>query len=167
MLLASEAGRTLRSKDDTPPRVPAGPARRPFSRTRVRLAPRPRRSIVCAPGPPLVTKFDEMAAVIWVEPAAIGELCSVEAMSNLPSFAAIAGLMTEIGSGLLNGVTVRMRDPVTTIESSGAGVGAATLSSSCAASSVRAKAGVAPLTDTADRPAKQNGRSEEPTSELQ
>src|SRR3546814_6526580 len=96
-LLAIEAGSTLRSKDDTPPRVPAGPARRPFSRTRVRLAPRPRRSIVCAPGPPLVTKFDEMAAVIWVEPAAIGELWSVEARSNLPSFAAIAGLMTEIG----------------------------------------------------------------------
>src|SRR3546814_3440053 len=82
-----------------------------FPYTTLFRSPRPRRSIVCAPGPPLVTKFDEMAAVIWVEPAAIGELCSVEAMSNLPSFAAIAGLMTEIGSGLLNGVTVRMRDP--------------------------------------------------------
>src|SRR3546814_19265899 len=123
MLPAIEAGRTLRSKDDTPPRVPAGPARRPFSRTRVRLAPRPRRSIVCAPGPPLVTKFDEMAAVIWVEPAAIGEIWSVEARSNLPSFAAIAGQMTDIGSGLLNGVKPLIREPEPTHEPPGAGAG--------------------------------------------
>src|SRR3546814_16862248 len=85
-----------------------------------------------------------MAAVIWVEPAAIGELWSVEARSNLPSFAAIAGLMTEIGSGLLNGVTPLMREPVTTIESSGAGVGVVAVSPYwAAASSVCARAGVA------------------------
>src|SRR3546814_1414960 len=73
--------------------------------------------------------------------------------------------MTEIGSGLLNGVTVRRRDPVTTIESSGAGVGAATLSSSCAASSVCAKAGVAIMTAIADRLAKPKfGRKRDATS---
>ena len=60
--LMIDCGRTLRSKDETPPRVPAGPARRPLSRTSVRFGPRPRRSIVCAPGPPLVTKFAEIAA---------------------------------------------------------------------------------------------------------
>src|SRR3546814_6749947 len=96
-----------------------------------------------------------MAAVIWVEPAAIGELWGVEARSNLPSFAAIAGLMTEIGSGLLNGVTPLMREPVTTIESSGAGVGVVAVSPSwAAASSVCARAGVAIMTAIADRLAK-------------
>lgn len=114
MLLTIDCGSTLRSNDETPPRVPAGPARRPLSSTSVRLAPRPRRSIVCAPGPPFVTKFDEIAEVIWVEPAATGELCSIEATSDLPSRIEISGSMIEIGSGLLNGVTARMREPVTT-----------------------------------------------------
>src|SRR3546814_17017446 len=58
-----------------------------------------------------------------------------------------------------------MRDPVTTIESSEAGVGAATLSSSCAASSVCAKAGVAIMTAIADRLAKPKfGRKRDETS---
>ena len=30
--------------------------------------------MVCAPGPPLVTKFDEIAEVIWVEPLAIAQV---------------------------------------------------------------------------------------------
>src|SRR3546814_21000788 len=58
-----------------------------------------------------------------------------------------------------------MRDPVTTIESSEAGVGAATLSSSCAASSVCAKAGVAIMTAINDRLAKPKfGRKRDATS---
>ena len=39
-------GKTLKSKDETPPRVPAGPALRPFNRTKVRLAPKPRKDTV-------------------------------------------------------------------------------------------------------------------------
>src|SRR3546814_17214349 len=58
-----------------------------------------------------------------------------------------------------------MRDPGTTIESSGAGVRAATLSSSCAASSVCATAGVAIMTAIADRLAKPKlGRIRDATS---
>ena len=30
--------------------------------------------MVCVPWPPCVTKFDEMAAVIWVDPAAIADV---------------------------------------------------------------------------------------------
>src|SRR3546814_4178139 len=87
--------------------------------------------------------------------------------------------MTEIGSGLLNGVTPLMREPVTTIESSGAGVGVVAVSPSwAAASSVCARAGVAIMTAIADRLAKPRFRrkrdatsfifrSEEHTSELQ
>ena len=112
--LTIDCGRTLRSNDDTPPRVPAGPARRPLSRTSVRLAPRPRRSMVCAPGPPLVTKLDEIAAVIWVEPAAIGDDCRVSPRLSLPSRWAVVGSIRETGSGLVNSGD-RMRVPVTTI----------------------------------------------------
>ena len=63
----------------------------------------------------MVTKFDDSAEVIWVDPEATGELCSALARSNLPSLRAISGLTIVIGSGLLNGVTDPMRDPVTTI----------------------------------------------------
>ncbi|MNN30590.1 hypothetical protein D3C81_1442440 [compost metagenome] len=48
-------GRTFRSAEPTEPREPAGETRRPFSSTRVRLGPMPRRPIVLAPGPPSVT----------------------------------------------------------------------------------------------------------------
>ncbi len=94
----------------------AAPARRPLSRTRVRLGPSPRRSIVCAPWPPLVTKFDEMAEVICVDPAAIDEDCSISDVSSLPARIAVTGSINETGSGLLNSGW-RMRDPVTTIVS--------------------------------------------------
>ncbi|MNR07753.1 hypothetical protein D3C85_1238830 [compost metagenome] len=67
----------MRSKADTPPRVPAGPARRPLSSTRVRLAPSPLREIVEAPGPPSVTKALEMVLFTWGEPAATGDDCSI------------------------------------------------------------------------------------------
>jgi hypothetical protein len=58
-----------------------------------------------------------MAAVICVEPAAIGEFCSIAAISDFPSFVMIDGSITEIGSGLLNGVTLPMREPVMTTAS--------------------------------------------------
>ena len=64
MVPMMEVGSTLRSKELTAPRVPAGPARRPFSRTSVRSAPRPRNEIVAAPAPPLVTKFEDIADVV-------------------------------------------------------------------------------------------------------
>ena len=92
----------------------AGPALRPLSSTSVRLAPRPRRSIVWAPGPPLVTRFEESAAVICAEPAAIGDDCRVSAKSSLPSRFAILGSIDETGSGLVNSGCL-MREPVTTI----------------------------------------------------
>ncbi len=112
--LTIDCGRTFRSNEETPPRVPAGPARRPFKRTSVRFAPRPRRLIVCAPGPPSVTKLDEIAEVIWVEPAAIGEDCSISAVSSLPSRFDSSGSISETGSGLVNSGW-RIREPVTTI----------------------------------------------------
>ena len=107
-------------------------------------------SIVCAPGPPAVTKLDEMAAVICVDPDAIGELCSVEARSNLPSLAAISVSITVTGSGLLKGVTDWMWVPVTTMASL---VSSAAASSSPSAASC-AKAGVESMIAIADTPSK-------------
>ncbi len=101
---AIACGSTLRSNDDTAPRVPARPARRPLEQhQRAGLGPPGRASrFVCAPGPPAVTKFDEMAEVIWVEPAAIGDgSAASKARLNLPSRAAVAGSMMVTGSGLL------------------------------------------------------------------
>src|SRR5438105_3294106 len=106
-----DCGRTLRSNEDTAPRVPAGPARRLFSRTSVRFAPRPRNEIVEAPGPPSVTKFDEIALVTCAEPEAIGLDCSISAVSNTPRFSATSGSITAIGDGLLKVVRL-IRDPV-------------------------------------------------------
>src|SRR3546814_18780387 len=94
--------------------------------------------IGCAGGVTGVPKCGEMGAGSWGGPAEIGGLWRGEARGNGPSVAAIAGLMTEIGSGLLNGVTPLMREPVTTIESSGAGVGVVAVSPSWAAEIGRA-----------------------------
>lgn len=50
-----DSGIVLRSKAETWPRVPAGPALRPFRRIRVRDAPQPRKDAVSVPLPPAVT----------------------------------------------------------------------------------------------------------------
>ena len=111
-----DCGRTFRSKAEMAPRVPAGPARRPLSSTRVRLAPRPRSETVSVPTPPSVTKAEEIAEVIWAEPAAIGEFWSISEVLNRPWARDSSGLITVTGSGLLNSVR-RMREPVTMIVS--------------------------------------------------
>ncbi len=107
-----DCGSTLRSKLDTAPRVPAGPARRPLSRTSVRSAPRPRSEMVCAPVPPLVTKLVEIAEVICEEPAAIGEPWTMSLVLIRPWRTAICGSTTVSGAGAVNS-SRRMREPVT------------------------------------------------------
>jgi hypothetical protein len=47
--------------------------------------------MVCAPGPPVVTRLAEIAAVTWAEPAAIDVDWRVSAVSSLPSRRAISG----------------------------------------------------------------------------
>jgi hypothetical protein len=110
----ASTGMTLRSNAETPPRTPAGPARRPFKRTRVRFAPRPRSEIVSTPSPPLTTKLLEMVEVICVEPAASGEVCRTWAVLSLPSRFSTLGSMTVSGSALVRS-SRRRREPVTTI----------------------------------------------------
>ncbi len=95
-------GSTPRSKDDTAPRVPAGPARRPFSSTSVRLAPMPRSESVLTPTPPWFFHpvNEDSTNVCCAEPSAIGERCTSSATSGTPSSWASSVYRTSTGKAL-------------------------------------------------------------------
>ena len=114
----ADKGILFRSKADTAPRVPAGPARRPFNRIRVRFAPRPRRPTVSAPVPPSVTKPTVKAAVIWLEPAAAVLVLNNSPSVFRPSCSASSTLIMSIGVSLANS-SVRIREPTMEIFSTG------------------------------------------------
>ena len=92
----TDCGMTFRSTGPTVPRVPAGPTRRPFSRTRCRLEPRPRRFRVLTPGPPVVTKPVSWLFT-WNEPEASEERCSTSAVSTRPWRVWVSPVITWIG----------------------------------------------------------------------
>ncbi len=124
MRSTAPSGSTFRSNEETPPRVPAGPARRPFSSTRVRLAPRPRNERVSEPMPPFCTNAVELAAVTCGEPEATVVVCRALAISVTPRAICSSGDTTSTGAEL-EYWSWWTRDPVTTISSSGAVASAA------------------------------------------
>ena len=74
-----------------------------------------------------------MRAVICVEPAAIGELCSIEAVSNLPSLSATSGSTIVMGSGMLKAVVLPRRLPTTVMTGSSAVVSSVSATAGCSA----------------------------------
>jgi hypothetical protein len=78
-----EAGITLRSKGPTVPPTPAGPARSPLTRTRVRCAPRPNSDSVFTPGPPVVMKSVKKL-LICTAFEATAESCRIWLVSTVP-----------------------------------------------------------------------------------
>ena len=142
----------LKSKAETPPLVPAGPARLPFNSTSVRFAPKPRKDNDSVPTPPFWTKAVEVAAVICGEPEAIVDYyleqgCGVVALTmgehgvlvatenrreNLPGYlvnpidATAAG---DIFDGAFLSSYVRHRDPFEAAEFANAAAALSTMSS--------------------------------------
>ena len=135
----TELGTAVRSTELVVPRTPEGPHRLPLTSTSVRWAPRPRSEMERAPGPPSVTNPENELSICW--PAATVEVCRMSAVFSKPARADVSLVMTVIGEALENS-SRRMREPVTTISSTGpassvepAGVASSSAAVSCVASS--------------------------------